>query len=144
MQKNLLNLPTPPKDLKEWYEWATRLDNNYRKMQHIFNRTPRDNTKNEPKKHWQFQRKERDPNTMDIDALTIEKRTEMMKKGQCFGCGESGHLNRDCLKKKRTITPTAPKKMSGKELYTHIRSFTATMEEKDMDEFYQEAEKGGF
>ena len=35
--------------------------------------------------------------------------------------------------------------MSGKkELYTHIRSFTATMEEKDMDEFYQEAEKGVF
>ena len=144
LQKNLLNLPTPPKDLKEWYEWATHLDNNYRKMQHIFNRTPRDNMKNEPKKHWQFQRKERDPNAMDIDALTIKKRTEMMKKGQCFGCGESGHLNRDCPKKKKTFTPTAPKKMSGKELYTHIRSFTATMEEKDMDEFYQEAEKGVF
>lgn len=24
-----MELPTPPKDLKEWYEWAWRLDNNY-------------------------------------------------------------------------------------------------------------------
>ena len=35
LQRKLLELPTPPKNLKEWYEWATKLDNNYRKMQRI-------------------------------------------------------------------------------------------------------------
>ena len=33
LQRKLLELPTPPKDQKEWYEWAQWLDNNYRRMQ---------------------------------------------------------------------------------------------------------------
>ena len=33
LQMDLLRLPTPPKDLKEWYSWANKLDNNYKKMQ---------------------------------------------------------------------------------------------------------------
>ena len=35
LQRDLLRLPTPPKDLKEWYSWANRLDSNYRKMQNF-------------------------------------------------------------------------------------------------------------
>ena len=36
----------------------------------------------------------------DSSALTAEKRTEYMKKGLWFNCGKSGHLSRDCGKKK--------------------------------------------
>ena len=39
LQRKLLDLPTPPKNLKEWYKWAARLHNNFRKMQRIL-RTP--------------------------------------------------------------------------------------------------------
>ena len=39
LQRDLLCLSTPPKDLKEWYSWANRLDNNYRKMQWILGRS---------------------------------------------------------------------------------------------------------
>ena len=39
LQRDLLRLPTPPKDLKEWYSWANRLDSNYRKMQRILGRS---------------------------------------------------------------------------------------------------------
>ena len=121
LQKQLLNLPTPPTTLDEWYTWASRLDNNYRKMLRIFGRTP-NNKKEEPRRHWNFQRKERDPNAMDVDVMTVEKREEAMKKGLCFGCGKPGHLNRDCPDKKKTIYThqTPPKKMTLKELYAHI------------------------
>jgi hypothetical protein len=116
-------------------------------MQRIFDRTPRKSTKEEPKRHWQFQKRERDPNAMDVDALSMDRRTEMMRKGLCFGCGKPGHLNKDCPDRKRPINPPAyekPKKMNAKELYTHIRSLTALMNEEEKEEFYQEAEKEGF
>ena len=35
LQRDLLQLPTLPKDLKEWYSWASKLDNNYKRMQRI-------------------------------------------------------------------------------------------------------------
>ena len=35
LQKKILELPVMPKKLEEWYEWATRLDNNYCKMMRI-------------------------------------------------------------------------------------------------------------
>ena len=35
LQKKILELPVTPKTLDEWYEWAARLDNNYRKMMRI-------------------------------------------------------------------------------------------------------------
>ena len=83
---------------------------------------------------------------MDVDAMTVEKREETMKKGLCFGCGKPGHLNRDCPDKKKTIytCQTPPKKMTPKELYAHIRSITKEMSEKEKDEFYEEAEDEGF
>ena len=69
-----------------------------------------------------------------------------------------GHLSRDCPDKKgktpttttsTSTTPTstpsaAPKKMTAKELTTHIRSLTALLDEMEKNEFYDEAEKEGF
>ena len=34
----------------------------------------------------------KDPNAMDIDAMSMEKRTALMRKGACFICKEPGHL----------------------------------------------------
>ena len=94
-----------------------------------------------------------------LGALTIEQRTEMMKKGLCFGCGKHGRLpvSRDCPDKNKPAIPlmatpssssppsySFPKKMSAKELYTHIRSLTALMNEEEKEEFYDETEKEGF
>ena len=80
LQKQLLNLPTPPTTLDEWFKWASHLDNNYQKTLRIFGRTS-NNKKEEPKRHWHFQRRERDPNAMDVDAMMVEKCEEAMKKG---------------------------------------------------------------
>jgi len=35
----------------------------------------------------------RDPNAMDVDALSVRQREEAMRKGACFGCGEIGHIS---------------------------------------------------
>jgi hypothetical protein len=157
LQRRILSLDTPPKDLQSWYDWASKLDNNWRKMQRILGRS-RDNNdkkdgygkKKEEKRRFNFTRKERDPNAMDVDALSIERRDEMMKKGLCFKCEKPGHLSKDCPDNKKPSTSrsppayTPPKKMTPKELYTHIRSITGLMDENEKEEFYQEAEKEGF
>ena len=96
---------------------------------------------------------------MDIDAMTTKQQDKVMKKGLCFGCGKQGHLSRDCPTKKRPMTSSTPlsyastwapastgtqkKKMSGKELYTHIRSLTAQMDEEEKEKFYNEAKEEG-
>jgi len=69
LQQQLLTLEKPPKSLKEWYKWASRLDNNYKRIQRILGRTntgksgKKDKKKTEGRK-WNFSKK--DPNAMDV------------------------------------------------------------------------------
>ena len=159
LQKDLIRLPTPPKDLKEWYSWASKLNNNFKRMQHILGRstgkTP-EKAREEPKRRWNIQR--RDPDVMDVDAVTTEKRGEWMKKGLCFNCNKPGHISRFCPDKRRATSstttastssplsyaPNPPKRMNLKEFVAHIRSVTAQMEPEEKEEFLNEAEKEGF
>ena len=149
-----------PETLPEWYKKALKIDNDYHKVQRIIKR---DGPKREEgKPRWNFQ-KEKDKNTMDVNVITKvyktmtdEERTELMKKGLCFRCRKGGHLSRDCPEKKgkamtpqptATIpapTPATPKKMTAKELTTHIRSLTALLNDNEKMEFYDEAEWEGF
>ena len=65
--------------------------------------------------------------------MSTEERTALMKKGACFNCKTIGHQSRDCPDKKM---PNIPRKMKGKELYTHVRALLAEMEEEDKDEIF--------
>ena len=42
---------------------------------------------------------------MDIDTMTMEKWTFLMKQGLCFKCEGQGHLARDCKGKKKDTSP---------------------------------------
>ena len=52
-----------------------------------------------------------------------------------------GHLSKDCPDKKM---PNIPRKMKGKELYTHVWALLAEMKEEVKDEFFADAVKEGF
>ena len=39
LQRKILNLENPPKTLKDWYDWAQKIDNNFWRMQHILGRS---------------------------------------------------------------------------------------------------------
>ena len=158
--KKILDRDNVPETLPKWYKKALRIDNNYHKVQQIIKRDrPK---KEEGKPRWNFW-KEKDENTMDIDVITKvyktmtdKEKTELMKKGLCFWCRKGGHLSQDCPEKKGKAmtlqptattpapTPTAPKKMTAKELTAHIQSFMALLNDNEKMEFYDEAEWEGF
>ena len=95
-------------------------------------------------KKWMFTQK--DPNAMDVDAMSIEERNELMKKGACFRCKKPGHLSKDCpTKNKTTGTPQeAQKKMTPREMYKYIQSLTAQLNNEEKAEFFKKAKEEGF
>ena len=101
------------------------------------------------KKPWFNQNQnQKDPNAMDIGAVTSngtaligalieEMQTGLMKIGTCFRCRKTGHMSRDCplknqgsqqmqqTQQQRTYTP--------KDVHTNIRSMTAEQRKELME-----------
>jgi hypothetical protein len=46
---------------------------------------------NRDNRSWREPREKKDPDAIDIDAMSTEKRTLLMKKGLCFICEKPGH-----------------------------------------------------
>jgi Zinc knuckle len=68
---------------------------------------------------------------MDIDHMSIEERTCLMKEGKCFRCKLFGHLSRDCSNKNQMTTApaTSTPKWTGKSAAAHIQTLIASMSE---------------
>jgi lipoate-protein ligase A len=49
------------------------------------------NTNNSNSSSWRRKKEEKDPDAMDVDAMSTEKRNYLMKKGACFICETPGH-----------------------------------------------------
>ncbi len=88
-----------------------------------------------------FPKKEKDPNAMDVDRLTTEERSALMKEGKCFKCRQFGHLSRDC--KKGVQPQNEPKKMDGKGMAAHIRALVAKLDEEEKKKFEESLETEG-
>ena len=99
----------------------------------------------------------KDPYTIDIDEMSTMKQERLMKAGRCFYCEEHGHLAKECPKKRRTKGKQAERKdepprhdgplkkwKTGKELYTHIRSLAAELNEDEHEKFMKEVEGPDF
>ena len=139
-------LETPLNMLNNWYTWAIKLDHQYHKSQWIINRT-RENTPKKPAPWYYFPQKERDPNAMDIDRLTFDEQTQLMKEGWCFKCKKISHQANKCPEKvedKGKKWEEPKKKMNRKEFYTHVHAIFKDLEEEEKDKFLEEAQNAGF
>ena len=160
LQRNILSLSTPPTTLDDWYKWAIQLQNNFLRMQNAISKTRGGSTtstttnnrrtNDRGPRRFYFDHSQRDPNAMDVDAMTTQEREDIMRKGLCFLCKKPGHISRFCPDKPRgraltpAPTPQPVKTWKGKELHAHIKALVAQMESDDVDEFFKESEKEGF
>jgi hypothetical protein len=46
--------------------------------------------------HWWRMSKKKDPNAMDVNALTMEERGMLLRQGKCFCCKKTGHMAKNC------------------------------------------------
>ena len=152
--KRILEDPKTPTDIAGWYEMAIKYDNQYRRNRDIFGRdTARVRNKPAPRRTWNWNTSSaRDPNAMDIDALTIEEREDLLRKGACFFCRTPGHIANHCPKKRnqsnqpRTAgsTSTNWRTKSPKEIATHIRALLDEAGEDVESEVRRIASEEGF
>ena len=135
LQSKIMNLETPPTDLNSWYKWAKKIDNTAKQTCIILGKTQQNSKTNKTSTgpHYFFPQQEHNPNSMDVDALSLEERGKLMKEGKCFRCRKTG-------KKKEE----QKKKWEGKKLYTYIRNIYQEMDEEERDEFLKQAEETGF
>ena len=154
LQKNIMTLKKPPTTLNKWYKWAIKLQNNFVHMKSAIAKfqnqggsapppTPNKKSNEKGLQRFYFDAGKKDPNGMDIDVMSMDKRSALMRKGACFICKETGHLAQD-HKKLIEKGNYFPQKMKGKELHAHVRALLAQMEEDDKEEFFADAKKQGF
>src|SRR5271168_605297 len=90
-----------PATIAEWYERTSKCDSHYQRVQEILGRrrgtSGNMQTTNDMKKPFipKFTPKEQDPNTMDVDRLSRNERTEHVAKSQWFKHHEKENLARN-------------------------------------------------
>jgi Retrotransposon gag protein/Zinc knuckle len=147
LQSPIIQSEHPLKTLEEWYTKATNFYVGHQRAQRLFKK--RDNepmtTPSAPPAQKRFSFPEqKDPNAMDIDRMSIEERTCLMKEGKCFRCKLFGHLSRDCPNKvQNTTTTTTTPKWTGKSAALHIRTLIASMSEEEKKVLEEEGKKFG-
>jgi len=139
--KKIMLLDNPPTTIHEWVKKAILLDSQYRMTMDVLNRKTGGGKRDERKTGkpgWanyfdnRKPRKERDPDAMDIDGMSTEKRTILMKKGACFICEEPGHMAREhdeYMRRKKgkgsfRPTPPPPKKHTIQEIHALLQALS--------------------
>jgi hypothetical protein len=101
-----------------------------------------------PQKRYYFPQREKDPNAMDVDRLTVDKWNKLMQEERCFKCRNTRHRANKCPKdendKKKKAKEEPQKKMNGRELHAHMQALFKDMTDKDREEFLKGAKEAGF
>jgi Zinc knuckle len=136
-----------PKTIDGWMEKAIQYDTNWR-MGNLFlnqgnpSKQKADTNKSNRNVRWWRTNEKKDPNVMDVDALTMEERGMLLRQEKFFRCKKTGHMAKDCpseqaesLKKK--VDPARFAYITIKALTKEQReSFTKmVMEDKNGENF---------
>jgi Zinc knuckle len=139
-----------PKTIDGWMEKAIQFDTNWRMGNMFFNQDIKgnpskqkaDTNKSNGNARWWKTNKRRDPNAMDVDALTMEERGMLLRQRKCFRCKKVGHMAKDCPPEqaessKKKVDPARFAYTTIKALTKEQReSFTKmVMEDKDEEDF---------
>jgi Zinc knuckle len=92
------------KMIDEWMEKAIQFDTNWRMGSLFFNQDIKanslkqktDTNKSNGNARWWRMSERKDPNAMDVNALTMEERRMLLRQGKCFFCKKTGHMAKDC------------------------------------------------
>ena len=117
---------TIPRTIDDWFEKAIQFDTNYWEATAIFGQNKRNNDKT-TSRSWYRPAEKKDPNVMDVDALTFEERQMLMKQGKCFKCRKTGHRAANCPgeEDKKGKKKEEPQKANPvKNAFTTIRALT--------------------
>ena len=76
---------------------------------------------------------------MDVDSMSTDECSQLMKKGACFNCKKIRHLSKDCPNKK-TRNPSQQNK-TGKDTYMQIQAMIAQLPKEEKKNMMEEMEK---
>jgi Zinc knuckle len=104
LSRRILFSDDVPKTINGWMEKAIQFDTNWRMGNLFFNQDINENSskqkadtnKSNGNACWWSTDKRKDPNAMDVDALTMEEREMLLRQGECFRCKKTGHMAKDC------------------------------------------------
>ena len=83
-----------PRTIDDWFKKVIQFNTNYQEVTAIFGSNRKnDETMN---RSWYRRAEKKDPNVMDVDALTFEESQMLMKQGKCFKCRKMGHRAANC------------------------------------------------
>jgi Ty3 transposon capsid-like protein len=145
LQSPIIRSEHPLKTLEEWYTKATNFYIGHKRAQRLFKKRDDKPTNTfgalPAQKKFTFPKK-KDPNAMDIDRMTVEEQTRLMKEGKCFRCKLFGHLSWNCPTKGQNNMPmTSILKWTGKSTASHISALIASMSEEERKALEEEGKK---
>jgi hypothetical protein len=139
------------KTIDGWMEKAIQFNTNWRMGNLFFNQDIKtnpskqkvDTNKSNGNAHWWRTNKRKDPNAMDVDALTMEERGMLLRQEKCFRWRKTGHMAKDCPLKQGELSKQKKVDLA-RFAYTMIKALTKeqrgsftkmVMEDKDGEDF---------
>jgi hypothetical protein len=151
LSRRILFSDDVPKTIDGWMEKAIQFNTNWRMGNLFFNQDTKvspskqkaDTNKSNGNAHWWRTNERKDPNAIDVDALTMEERGMLLRQRKCFRCKKTGHMVKDCPPEQGESSKK--KADPARFAYTTIKALTKeqresftkmVMEDKDGEDFW--------
>jgi len=122
LAKRIIETEGLPETYSRWIKYAQKYHSRWAMSKALgyYGKPNQDKPKWNP--HKPKERKERDPDAMDVDRaqMTPDEKEKLLRSGSCFRCKKQGHMARQCPTKtaaqEATVEPAAePSKVKGKK-----------------------------